>query len=62
MELMEAFYLVGLCAVILLFILAVFDINRRVYQGKKRTIYWVWLMFFFPIVGPLLYFQLRDRI
>ncbi|MBT0812247.1 PLDc N-terminal domain-containing protein [Litoribacter ruber] len=62
MDSYDVINIVGLCAVILLCLMAVIDINVRVYRGKKRSIYWIWLVFFFPILGPLLYFQLRDRV
>ncbi|WP_185974276.1 PLDc N-terminal domain-containing protein [Litoribacter populi] len=58
----EKLYLIGLVFVFILFILAVIDINKNVYKGNKRSVYWIWLLVFFPIVGPIIYFLMRNKL
>lgn len=45
-----------------LWIWAAVDIIRKNFKKRNRNLAWYWVILFFPVLGPLLYFQLREKL
>ncbi|WP_374988012.1 PLDc N-terminal domain-containing protein [Marinoscillum sp. MHG1-6] len=59
---MESFVIITFCILTLtLWLWAFIDITRSRRNEPKSTTFWFWLIMFFPVIGSILYFQLKDR-
>lgn len=60
---METFLIYSLYALIsILWIWATIDIIRSNFKGKNRSNVWFWIVLFFPVLGPIVYFQFKDKL
>lgn len=56
-SLITVFFLLAIIS----FLLAVIDIVRSNFQRKNISTVWLWIILFFPVIGPILYFQLKKK-
>ena len=41
---------------------AIIDVIYRIFKfGRKLKTYWIWVILFLPVLGPIIYFQWKRR-
>ncbi|MDW7694319.1 PLD nuclease N-terminal domain-containing protein [Flammeovirgaceae bacterium SG7u.111] len=60
---METLFILGfIILAIALWLWAVIDITKSRRKEPWSTTLWFWLIIIFPLIGPILYSQLKDKV